>query len=166
MLGIKALKILPGINFAPGWKTVILTPLYIITPLLTRTRFGATAAGTVMGVVAFLLGDGKYGPLEICKHIAPGLAADAIVPLVTRKGMMPGPIAWSLIGGVIAIGRFATILAVTAIAAAPKVAWAILIPGLVVHLTFGVLSGYVSYHLVKAIGKLREEYDLANKELA
>jgi hypothetical protein len=80
--------------------------------------------------------------------------------------MTPGPIAWSLIGGVIAIGRFATILVVTAIAAAPKVAWAILIPGLAVHLTFGVLSGYVSYHLVKAIGKLREEYDLASKELA
>src|SRR5207302_753945 len=82
MLGIKALKILPGVSFAPGWKTVILTPLYIITPLLTRTRFGATATGTVMGVVSFLLGDGKYGPFEICKHVAPGLICDAIVPLV------------------------------------------------------------------------------------
>jgi hypothetical protein len=119
-----------------------------------------------MGVVSFLLGDGKYGPFEICKHVAPGLICDAIVPLVTRGSRMPGPIGWSLIGGVIAIGRFATILVVTALVAAPRVAYAVLIPGLTVHLIFGVLSGYVSYHLVKAIGKLREEIDLANKELA
>ena len=166
MLGIKALKVLPGINFAPGWKTVILTPLYVITPLLTRTRFGATITGTVMGVVAFLLGDGKYGPFEICKHVAPGLICDAIVPLVTRGGRAPGPIAWSLIGGVIAIGRFATILVVTALVGTPHAAYLVLVPGLVVHVTFGVASGYVSYHLVKGVAKVREEIELSNKELA
>ena len=96
MLGIKALKVLPGITFAPGWKTVILTPLYVVAPLITRTRFGATITGTVMGVVAFLLGDGKYGVFEIAKHVAPGLICDGIVPLVTRNGRLPGPIAWSL----------------------------------------------------------------------
>jgi hypothetical protein len=166
MLGIKALKVLPGINFAPGWKTVILTPLYVITPLLTRTRFGATIAGTVMGVVAFLLGDGKYGPFEILKHVAPGLICDALVPIVTRHGRMPGPIGWSLLGGVIAIGRFATILVVTALVGTPHAAYLVLIPGLVVHVSFGVASGYVSYHLVKGVAKVREEIEVSNKELA
>jgi hypothetical protein len=42
----------------------------------------------------------------------------------------------------------------------------ILIPGLSVHVTFGVLSGYVSYHLVKAVARLRDEYEVSNKELA
>ena len=30
MLGIKALKLLPGIPFAPGHKLVLLTPLYVV----------------------------------------------------------------------------------------------------------------------------------------
>ncbi len=166
MLGIKALKVLPGIPFAPGYKVVILTPLYIVAALLTRTRFGATLTGLAMGTVAFLLGDGKYGVFEIAKHVAPGLLADAIVPFVTREHRLPGGFAWSLIGAVIAIGRFATILVITAVVAAPRVAYAVLVPGLIVHLTFGAASGYVSYHLVKAVARLREEFELSNKELA
>ncbi|MDB4966622.1 MAG: hypothetical protein JWN44_2311, partial [Myxococcales bacterium] len=166
MLGIKALKVLPGIPFAPGYKVVLLTPLYIVASLLTRSRFGATFTGIAMGTVAFLLGDGKYGVFEIAKHVAPGLIADAIVPIVTRDHRMPGGIAWSLIGAVIAVGRFATILAVTAAVAAPKVAYAVLVPGLVIHVSFGAASGYVSYHLVKALAQLREEYELSNKEMA
>jgi hypothetical protein len=166
MLGIKALKVLPGIPFAPGYKVVLLTPLYVVASLLTRTRFGATFTGIAMGTVAFLLGDGKYGVFEIAKHVAPGLLADAIVPLVTRDHRMPGGFAWSLIGAIIAIGRFATILAVTAAVAAPRVAYAVLVPGLVVHVTFGAASGYVSFHLARAVSRLREEYELSNKELA
>jgi hypothetical protein len=110
-----------------------------------------------MGTVAFLMGDGKYGVFEIAKHVAPGLIADAIVPVVTREHRLPGGFVWSLIGAVIAIGRFATILVITAVVAAPRVAYAVLVPGLIVHVTFGAASGYVSYHLVKAVARLREE---------
>jgi hypothetical protein len=39
---------------------------------------------------------------------------------------------------------------------APAVALAILIPGLAVHTTFGVLSGYVSYHLLRGLERLHE----------
>jgi len=112
------------------------------------------------------MGDGKYGVFEIAKHVAPGLICDAIVPLVTRGGRMPGPIVWSIIGGIIAVGRFTTILLITALVATPHAAYLILIPGLTVHVTFGVVSGYVSYHLVKAVARLREEYEVSNKELA
>ena len=76
---------------------------------------------------------------------------------------MPGAFVWSLIGAIIAVGRFATILVITAIVAAPRVAYAILIPGLAVHLTFGAASGYVSYHLAKAVARLREEYELPTR---
>src|SRR4029078_1003982 len=124
MLGIKALKVLPSIPFAPGHKLAILTPLYIVAPLLPRSRFGATLTGLVMGTVAFLMGDGRYGIFEILKHITPGLICDALVPLLSEKicwGEMTGthrtprmgPVLWSLLGGVIAIGRFATIFAIT-----------------------------------------------------
>ena len=44
---------------------------------------------------------------------------------------------------------FATIFSITLIAQPPAIAWAILVPGLIVHTTFGVLSGLVSAPLVK-----------------
>jgi hypothetical protein len=32
--------------------------------------------------------------------------------------------------------------------------------------SFGAASGYISYHLVKAVARLREEYQLSDQELA
>lgn len=149
MLGVRALKILPSIPFAPGHKLVLLTPLYIVAALSTRSRFGATLTGLVMGLVAFLLGDGKYGVFEILKHLAPGLLCDLLVPLLYRQ--RPGGFGWSLFGGFVALGRFATILSVVALVQAPKVAYAMLAPGLLVHSLFGVASGYVTFHLLKHV---------------
>ena len=154
MLGIKMLTILPAIPFAPGHKLVVLTPLYIVAGLATRTRFGATATGATMGTVAFLMGDGRYGIFEILKHVTPGVICDLVLPAATAGGRVPGPVFWSLFGGFVAAGRFATIFAIVLLAQAPAIAYAILLPGLAVHVTFGVASGYVSYHLVRAIDRL------------
>ena len=151
MLGIKALKVLPSIPFAPGHKLVLLTPLYVVASLKTKTRFGATLTGLVMGSVAFLLGDGRYGIFEILKHVVPGLLCDLLVPLVTAMKRRPGAVAWSMVGGLMGVGRFATIFVVTLTVQPPKVAFAFLIPGLVVHTTFGVLSGLVSSPLIGAV---------------
>ncbi|MCC6558879.1 MAG: hypothetical protein IT372_38615, partial [Polyangiaceae bacterium] len=151
MLGIKALKILPSIPFAPGHKLVLLTPLYVVARLLSRTRFGATLTGLAMGTAAFLMGDGRYGVFEILKHVTPGLLCDLLVPLALRGGRRPGAAGWSVLGGAIAAGRFATIFAVTLSVQAPAVAWAMLVPGMTVHVTFGVLSGYVTHHMVRSL---------------
>lgn len=146
MLGIKALKVLPSVPFAPGHKLVILTPLYIVAALKTRTRAGATLTGTVMGTVAFLLGDGRYGIFEITKHIAPGIVCDLLVPFTKRSRSR---LVWCAVGGLMGVGRFATIFVVTLLVQAPAVAWAFLVPGLVVHTTFGILSGLVSAPLIR-----------------
>jgi hypothetical protein len=113
MLGIKALKVLPSVPFAPGHKLIILTPLYIVASLLTRSRFGATLTGLVMGTVAFLLGDGRYGVFEILKHVTPGLICDLTVPFLVRGGREPGRLLWTLEGALIGAGRFATIFTIT-----------------------------------------------------
>jgi hypothetical protein len=155
MLGIKALKILPSIPFAPGHKLVLLTPLYIVASLLTKTRIGGTLTGLTMGTVAFLLGDGKYGIFEILKHVTPGVICDLFVPLLVRGGRMPGGLGWALFGVFLAAGRVATILAIVFAVQAPKVAYAMLLPSLAVHCTFGAASGYVSYHIVRGVERLR-----------
>jgi hypothetical protein len=146
MLGIRAVKILPSLPFAPGHKLVLLTPLYIVASVSTRSRFGATLTGLVMGTVAFLLGDGKYGIFELLKHVAPGILCDVFVPVLVRRKM--GGFGWSAFGAFVSVGRFATILGVIALVQAPKVAYALLAPGLLVHCFFGAASGYVTHHLL------------------
>jgi hypothetical protein len=153
MLGIKALKILPSVPFAPGHKLVVLTPLYIVASQLTRGRFGATLTGVTMGTVAFLMGDGKYGIFEILKHTTPGVLCDLVVPILLARGRRPGPLAWSLFGALIGAGRFATIFAVTFLVQAPAAAFLFLLPGIGVHVVFGAASGYVSRILVLAIDR-------------
>jgi hypothetical protein len=151
MLGIKALKVLPNLPFAPGHKLVILTPLYVVAALETRTRLGATLTGLVMGSVAFLLGDGRYGIFEILKHVAPGILCDLLVPLVAGQGRRPGVLVWAIVGGLMGLGRFATIFTVTLTVQAPAVAWAFLVPGMAVHTVFGALSGLVSAPLIRVV---------------
>jgi hypothetical protein len=157
MLGIKALKVLPNIPFAPGYKTVVLTPLYVVARLKTRSRLGATVTGLTMGIVAFLAGDGRYGPFEILKHTAPGVVCDLAVPAMVRGGRTPGPIAWSFLGGLIGAARYATIFGVMLLVQPPRLAWALLVPGLALHTTFGVLSGWVSWQMVRAMNRGRGE---------
>ena len=151
MLGIKALKILPNIPFAPGHKLVLLTPLYLVATLKTRTRAGATLTGLTMGTVAFLLGDGRYGIFEILKHVTPGVVSDLFLPLFTRGDKRPSAFASTLLGGLMGMGRFATIFGVTLAVQPPAVAWAMLAPGLAIHTTFGLLSGLVSRPLCARI---------------
>jgi hypothetical protein len=104
-----------------------------------------------MGIVAFLAGDGRYGPFEILKHTTPGVVCDLTVPLMVRGGHRPGPVAWALLGALIGAARYATIFGVMLLVQPPSLAWALLVPGLALHTTFGVLSGWVSWQLVRAM---------------
>jgi hypothetical protein len=166
MLGIKAVKTLPGLPFAPGHKMVVLLPLYVVAARLTGVRFGATYTGLTMGTVAFLMGDGRYGIFEILKHVTPGLLCDLILPLMLAAPRSPGRLAWSLFGSIVGAGRFATVFAIVLAAQPPAVAYAILLPGLATDVVFGFLSGYVTFHVVRAVDRVREEYDTRKKEAA
>jgi hypothetical protein len=155
MLAFKVLKVLPGIPFAPGHKTVLLIPLYILSGALTETRWGATLTGATMGTIAFLMGDGRYGVFEILKHVAPGVLVDLCLPILRRPGREPGVAAWCVFGLVVALGRFAAVVAVTLLVAAPGQMWVLLAVPAVVHLAFGVLSGFVSFHVMRVLDELR-----------
>ena len=68
-----------------------------------------------------------------------------------------GSCAWSVLGGVMGLGRFATIFTITLAVQPPAVAWAFLGPGLLIHTTFAVLSGLVSSPLMRAIATAPKE---------
>ncbi len=162
MLGIKVLKLLPGVPFAPGHKGVLLIPLYFVAAATTRTRAGATLAGLTMGTVSFLLGDGRYGVFEIAKHVAPGVLIDLLWGVAQRLagGASGGRgrrlVVWTAVGLIAALGRLATVTAIALAVQPPAIVFAVLVPGLIVHGTFGALSGLVTAPLLVAIARNAE----------
>lgn len=156
MLTLKWLKVLPGLPFAPGHKTVLLLPLYILAAELTHHRWGATIVGATMGIVGFLMGDGRYGIFEVAKHIAPGLIIDLLLPIFrVRDGHTRGAVAYGLVGLVAAFGRFATIILIVYLFDAPEAFFVLAAPLAFVHLGFGAASGLVSYAVVKSLRRFR-----------
>jgi len=97
----------------------------------------------------------RNGIFEILKHITPGIVCDLFVPLMIRLygTRPPGALAWSVLGGLMGLGRFATIFTITLAVQPPAVAWAFLVPGLIIHTSFGVLSGLVSSPLIRALAR-------------
>jgi membrane protein implicated in regulation of membrane protease activity len=78
---------------------------------------------------------------------------DLLLPLVLAGGRRPGPIFWTIFGGLLAIARFGTIFCITLLVQAPAVAYAFLVPGLTIHGVFGLMSGFVSYHLLRGLDR-------------
>ncbi len=153
MLSIKALKIVPGLPFAPGHKGVVLIPTYLLAAALTTRRFGATLLGSTFGTVSFLMGDGKYGIFEVFKHITPGLLADAVAPWLRRSRSVW---VYASVGMVLAAGRWGTIALVLVLVGAPAAVMAMLAPIALVHLAFGAASGVVTAALLRGGARILE----------
>ncbi len=161
MLTTKLLKVLPGIPFAPGYKITFLVPLYILAAELTHTRFGGTITGTTVGVISFLFGDGRFGIFEILKHIAPGLVVDLFAPLTRRWMAKPSRLMFILLGSLCALARTTTMLAVVFFVEGNALLYALVGFQGVSQLFFGALSGFVTFYLVKSLGRLRTAAQMA-----
>ena len=148
MASVKVLKILPGLPFAPGHKALLLFPLYVLASRLTHSRWGGTAAGSIMGVIGFLQGDGRFGVLEVLKHVAPGLVIDLAGPLVRRLPLWA--LGYCFLGLAAAAGRVSTELVLVLLLGARVAVYvfpaAVLIPNLVA----GFLSGFVTIFVLRA----------------
>jgi hypothetical protein len=151
MASLKMLKILPGLPFASGHKTVLLFPLYVLAARLTQSRWGATAAGSIMGVIGFLQGDGRFGALEIFKHIAPGFIIDLGEPLVRR--WPPWALGYCVLGLFAAIARTATEFVVVLLLGARAEIYLFPAAKLVPNVIAGVLSGFVAVFLLRVVAK-------------
>lgn len=151
MASVKFLKLLPGLPFAPGHKAVLLFPLYVLASRLTHSRWGGTAAGSIMGVIGFLQGDGRFGVLEILKHVVPGLVIDLADPLARR---LP---AWALgycfLGLAAAAGRVTTEAVLVLLLGARAEVYLFPAAVLVPNLLAGFLSGFVTMLVLRAFGR-------------
>lgn len=148
MMSLKMLKVLPGLPFMPGWKTLFFYPLYILAAQLTYSRWGGTTAGTIMGVLGYLQGDGRYGALEILKHLVPGLVIDLTWPVVRR--LPRSAFVFCVLGFVAAIARTTTEFLTMLLLQARLEAYAFTLMTLVSNLVAGTLSGMVTFFVLPA----------------
>ena len=104
-----------------------------------------------MGVIGFLQGDGRFGVLEILKHVAPGLVIDLAEPLVRR---LP---AWALgycfLGVAAAAGRITTELVLVLLLGARAEVYLFPAAVLVPNLLAGFLSGFVTIFVLRAFAR-------------
>jgi len=154
MASVKVLRILPGLPFAPGHKVILLFPLYVLASRLTYSRWGGTVAGSIMGVIGFLQGDGRLGVLEILKHITPGLVIDIGSPFVAR---LP---TWALghcvLGLAAAVARTSTDLTLVVLLGARAEVYLFPAAVLVPNLIAGWLSGFVTMFVLRAFARSAE----------
>ncbi|HEX7138168.1 MAG TPA: energy-coupling factor transporter transmembrane component T [Vicinamibacterales bacterium] len=148
MASLKMLKFLPGVPFAPGIKGVILLPLYVLASQRTWSRWGGTAAGSIMGVVGFLQGDGRFGVLDILQHVAPGLIIDLAMPLVRR--LPQNALTYCALGFVATIARTATGWVVVLLLGSRAEVYLYPAVGMIPMLIAGTLSGFVTVYLLRA----------------
>jgi hypothetical protein len=163
MASFKMLKVLPGVPFASGHKALFLFPLYILASRLTYSRWGATAAGSVMGVVGFFQGDGRFGVLEILKHLAPGVVIDLAEPLARR--LPRWALGYCLLGLAAAVARTATEFALVAMLGARAEVYIFPAAKLVPNLLAGSLSGLVSVFVLRAFERSMPPRDERSVEL-
>jgi hypothetical protein len=158
MASFKMLKFLPGLPFASGHKALLLFPLYVLAARLTYSRWGATATGSIMGVIGFLQGDGQFGALEIFKHVGPGVVIDLADPLVCR---LPNwAFGYCFLGLLAAVARTATEFAIVLILGARAEVYIFPAARLVPNLLAGFLSGFVTIFLLRAFGMSEQSKDV------
>jgi len=148
MASLKILKFLPGIPFASGHKGLLLIPLYILASRLTYSRWGGTAAGAIMGVIGFLQGDGRFGVLEVLKHLAPGVLIDLADPLMRR--LPQRALTYCVLGLAAAAARTMTEFIVVLFLGARAEVYIFPAARLVPNLLAGFLSGFVTVFILRA----------------
>jgi hypothetical protein len=147
MASVKMLKILPGLPFASGHKTFLLFPLYVLASRQTHSRWGATCAGSIMGVIGLFQGDGRFGPLEVLKHTAPGIVIDLGERVVRR---LPFPLlGYCVLGVAAAIARTATEFTVVLLLGARAEIYLFPAIKLVPNLIAGGMSGFVTVFVLR-----------------
>lgn len=142
IMATKAMMILPGLPISPGHKNVFIIPIFIFAAVATHHRFGAAKVGLIVGILNFMLGYGKLGPLEILQFVLPGMVIDACLPLMSlvKRGGLLTLLVLCLVGALAGLARFSGNAAAILLTGAPWLLVVSMIPSLISQVAFSVLG--------------------------
>lgn len=146
VLSTKALMIFPGLPISPGHKNIFIIPIFIFAAAASTRPWTATKVGLSAGLLNFLLGFGKYGPLEIFQFLLPGLAIDLLYPTILLAAGKPrlGIIIFAFVGIIAGLFRFSGNALALLLTGTPILLLLAMIPALMSQIVFAILGSVLS----------------------
>ncbi len=145
---IRFMKITPGFPIAPGHKNVLIIPFFILASRLTNKRFAGTSIGFLSGIIHFMSGFGKYGPLGILQFALLGLIVDLFMLLFKKSNSI---IVFCLIGAIAGFTRVSAEIGLAWLLRMPVEYYLFYLPYVASQCLFGAASGIVTKYLIKKI---------------
>ena len=146
--GIRFIQIVPGFPIAPGYKNVVIIPLFIVAASLTKSRYTATYIGFLSGVIHFMIGMGRFGVLGILQFMAPGIVVDMLIRFTKLSNSI---IIYALIGISAGLARVSALILLSIVFRVPSEFYFLLIPFLISQCIFGALSAPVTKYMLKHV---------------
>lgn len=145
---IRFIKITPGFPIAPGHKNVLIIPFFILASRLTNKKFAGTSIGFLSGIIHFMSGFGKYGPLGIIQFALLGLVVDLFILLFKKSDSI---VIFGLIGLIAGFTRVSAEIGLAWLLRMPVEYYLFYLPYLTSQCLFGLASGIVTKYLIKKI---------------
>jgi energy-coupling factor transporter transmembrane protein EcfT len=145
---IRFMKITPGFPIAPGHKNVLIIPFFILASRLTNKRFAGTSIGFLSGIIHFMSGFGKYGPLGILQFALLGLVVDLFMLLFKKSNSL---IVFCIIGLFAGFTRVTAEIGLAWLLRMPVEYYLFYLPYVTSQCLFGIASGVVTKYLIKKI---------------
>jgi hypothetical protein len=142
---VRFIKIAPGLPIAPGHKNVLIVPFFIAGSQHSKTNLSGAKIGFFSGVIHFLSGFGKYGPLGILQFVLLGAVIDAMLFLLRRPSSL---LISGLIGLIAGLFRVISEIFIAWILNVPLEFYLFYLPFIVSHCLFGALSAPVTKQLL------------------
>lgn len=149
---IRFMKIAPGFPIAPGHKNVLIIPLFILaTRLVHKHGFTATSIGFLSGIIHFVSGFGKYGPLGILQFVVLGFVIDVLVHLTRRSNAL---FVLGFIGMMAGLTRVFSEILLAYLLGMPVEYYLFYMPYILAQSLFGIASAPISKYLLNHIKQI------------
>lgn len=148
---IRFIKIAPGLPIAPGHKNILIMPLFINAAIISDKRFTATNIGFLSGLINFLAGFGKYGPLGPLQFMVPGLVIDLLKPIYNKTNSI---VIFGLVGFLAGASRVAAEITLAYLVGMPQEFYLVYLPFIIAQCSFGLLSAPVTRLLSNNINRV------------
>lgn len=143
---IRLVKIAPGFPLAPGHKNILLVPVFIKAIHTSDKQFTGTKIGFISGILHFISGFGKYGPLGIIQFLLLGLVIDASMKI---PGKPTNLLKLAFVGGMAGLTRISSEIILSFVLGMPRSFYILYLPYFISQVLFGAGSCFISRALIK-----------------